>query len=57
MCGRAGRRGIDEKGYVFILMGDKKILPDVILFKKMVSPQGTTIQSQFRLSYKTIINF
>ncbi len=57
MCGRAGRRGIDEKGYVFILMGDKKILPDVTQFKKMVSPQGTTIQSQFRLSYKTIINF
>ena len=57
MCGRAGRRGKDDKGNIFILLDDKlcQIDPDNVF--NMASKEGTSVESQFRLSYKVIINF
>ena len=57
MCGRAGRRGKDDKGYVFILIADKnaKLEPTKVI--GMASGSGSIVKSQFRLSYKVIINF
>ena len=57
MCGRAGRRGIDSIGNIFLLMGDKKNPPDPNEIIKMLSGHGTQVESKFRLSYKTIISF
>ena len=57
MCGRAGRRGKDDKGYIFIIITDKntQIQPTKVI--QMASGSGTIVKSQFRLSYKVIINF
>ena len=57
MCGRAGRRGKDDKGYIFVLIADKNASLDRQKFIDMASGKGTTVKSQFRLSYKVIINF
>ena len=57
MCGRAGRRGIDDKGNVFILLGDKKSTPLVADISRMARGSGTSVESKFRLEYKTIIHF
>ena len=57
MCGRAGRRGKDDKGNIYILLDDKlcQIEPSNVF--NMASKGGTSVESQFRLSYKVIINF
>lgn len=55
MCGRAGRRGIDDKGHVFILLGDKSNPPKEQDIATMMKDGGTQVESRFRLSYKTII--
>ena len=57
MCGRAGRRGKDDKGYIFIIIADKnaKLEPTKVI--GMASGSGSIVKSQFRLSYKVIINF
>lgn len=56
MCGRAGRRGIDEKGNIFILLGDKTIPMRADQIHNMMKDGGTVVESRFRLSYKTIIS-
>jgi adenosinetriphosphatase len=57
MCGRAGRRGIDSQGNIFLMMGDKKNPPNGLDIVNMLKGQGTQVESKFRLSYKTIISF
>jgi len=57
MCGRAGRRGIDSQGNIFLMMGDKKFVPKPLEIISMLKGQGTQVESKFRLSYKTIISF
>jgi antiviral helicase SKI2 len=57
MCGRAGRRGKDDKGYIFILITDKNAELEPMKLIGMASGSGTIVESQFRLSYKVIINF
>ena len=57
MCGRAGRRGKDDKGYIFILINDKNISLEPTKVIAMASGKGSIVESQFRLSYKVIINF
>jgi antiviral helicase SKI2 len=57
MCGRAGRRGIDQIGHIFLLMGDKKNPPLASDVSKMMGGLGTHVESKFRLSYRTIISF
>ena len=57
MCGRAGRRGIDDKGYIFIIITDRNIQIEPTKLIGMASGSGTIVESKFRLSYKVIINF
>ena len=57
MCGRAGRRGKDLKGNVFILLTDQTSKNEYQEIIKMLNDEGTDVKSQFRLSYKTILSF
>lgn len=53
MSGRAGRRGLDERGIV-IMMIDEQIEPAVT--KKMVMGDADRLDSAFHLSYNMILN-
>ena len=53
MSGRAGRRGLDDKG-ITILMMDEKMEPDVA--KNMVKGQSDALNSSFHLSYNMLLN-
>ncbi|MCK5560043.1 MAG: DEAD/DEAH box helicase, partial [Thermoplasmata archaeon] len=52
--GRAGRRGIDEIGYVVSLMSRNK--SELSEYQTMLSSELEPIISQFTLSYNTVIN-
>lgn len=53
MSGRAGRRGLDDKGIV-ILMVDEKVAPAV--GKEIVQGQPNAINSAFHLTYNMVLN-
>ncbi|CAG9326340.1 unnamed protein product [Blepharisma stoltei] len=53
MSGRAGRRGIDDKG-ICILMLDQKMEPDIA--KGMVKGHMDPLNSSFHLSYNMLLN-
>ncbi|KAL0083768.1 rRNA-processing arch domain-containing protein [Phycomyces blakesleeanus] len=53
MSGRAGRRGLDERGVV-IMMIDEKMEPDVA--KNMVKGESDRMDSAFHLSYNMVLN-
>ena len=57
MCGRAGRRGIDSIGNVFLLFSEKVQENDKSEMLDMLKQTGTQVESKFRLSYKTIVSF
>lgn len=54
MAGRAGRRGLDKEGHVYIMVDRQKFQPDRarLLMQKDTEP----IMSQFRLSVNTVLN-
>ena len=58
MAGRAGRRGLDERGLVFICH-DQGSGQDVLAFKttckQLIEGKGQPLRSQFRLTYNTIL--
>eukprot|EP00898_Chlorokybus_atmophyticus_P007257 jgi/Chlat1/7532/Chrsp62S07029 len=53
MSGRAGRRGLDDRGVV-ILMVDERMEPSVA--KGMLKGRADTLDSSMRLSYSTLLN-
>lgn len=53
MSGRAGRRGLDDRGIV-IMMLDDKLEPSVC--KEMIKGQADRLNSAFHLSYNMILN-
>ncbi|XP_062616496.1 exosome RNA helicase MTR4-like [Saccostrea cucullata] len=53
MSGRAGRRGIDDRGIV-ILMVDEKMSPSV--GKQIVKGQADPLNSAFHLTYNMVLN-
>ena len=57
MCGRAGRRGKDLKGNVFIILTDQTSKNQELEIINMLKDEGTDVKSKFRLSYKTILSF
>ncbi|MEA3489350.1 MAG: DEAD/DEAH box helicase [Candidatus Omnitrophota bacterium] len=54
MAGRAGRRGIDEEGFVYSRINPNMINYDEI--KRIVKGKPEKVQSRFNASYATIIN-
>ena len=57
MCGRAGRRGIDEFGNVFILYSQPQGKNEIVKLKKILEGKGNDLESKFRLSYRIILSF
>ncbi|MFH0875609.1 MAG: DEAD/DEAH box helicase [archaeon] len=55
MAGRAGRRGIDLVGDVYIMI-NRNEYDDFNKIKKVTSADIEPIKSQFKLSYNTVIN-
>ena len=54
IAGRAGRRGIDIEGFVFIMI-ERKFF-EIEKVKKLIHSDTTPIKSQFRLSVNTVLN-
>ena len=57
MCGRAGRRGIDSIGNVFIIVSDIANKNEDEEIIHMLKGEGTDVKSKLRLSYKTFLSF
>ena len=54
MAGRAGRRGIDDEGFVFLRVNPCDITPEEL--KKMLFGEPEKVCSQFNASYATVLN-
>jgi len=54
MSGRAGRRGMDEKGYVYARVG--RFDSDIRAIKQIFYGEPEPVRSRFNLSYSTILS-
>ena len=54
MSGRAGRRGMDTRGYVYARVDTEKVTFEGV--KRVVAGRPEPIESQFNLSYATILS-
>ena len=54
MAGRAGRRGIDEEGFVYSRINLRRINPDEV--KEVIFGRPEEVKSQLNNSYATILN-
>jgi superfamily II RNA helicase len=57
MAGRAGRRGIDTKGYVIHLNNMFNEQPTLLEYKTMLKCEAPKMKSQYYISYNTIMGF
>ena len=57
MCGRAGRRGIDEIGNVYILLTELSNKDEKDEIVGMLEGKGTEVVSKFRICYRTLLSF
>ena len=57
MCGRAGRRGIDKIGNVFILLTELTNKNEKEEIKAMLEGKGDDVVSKFRICYRTLLSF
>ncbi|CAL1158526.1 unnamed protein product [Cladocopium goreaui] len=53
MAGRAGRRGLDTEGHVYILCGDEP--PDTKQIMRMMTSKGEPLFSRFRVTFAMIL--
>ncbi|KAJ1929260.1 ATP-dependent RNA helicase mtr4 [Tieghemiomyces parasiticus] len=53
MSGRAGRRGLDDRGIVILMLGEKM---EPASAKEMIKGQADPLNSAFHLSYNMILN-
>lgn len=56
MSGRAGRRGIDEVGNVFMFMAPDERAPELGQLKRTMTAPPISLKSAFRLTYNMILN-
>ena len=57
MCGRAGRRGIDSSGNVYIICCEPLGKNKIKKIKELLKGEGNELESKFRLSYRIILSF
>ena len=57
MSGRAGRRGIDELGNVYIICYETIGKTQLNKIKELLKGEGNNLESKFRLSYRMILFF
>jgi len=53
MAGRAGRRGLDDIGHVYLFYPDE--LPDLQTLSQMMMHKANKLESQFRITYRMIL--
>ena len=56
MSGRAGRRGLDDKGKVIAFFSNERDLPKPIDYETMTGTKGESLKSKFKMSYSILFN-
>lgn len=56
MSGRAGRRGIDDVGHVYLYFGAETRKPNLHDLREIMTGKPITLKSAFRLTYNMILN-
>lgn len=56
MAGRAGRRGLDEKGKVITFIAEQRDIPEEKDLMNILNKQGESLESKFKLSYNILFN-